>query len=79
MSIHGKPQQNPGEQSEDRGHDANNPNLKRQDPPTQERDRRTNSRDMPERGGEDIKPQDTGEDLPATYEPDKRPSKRTTL
>ena len=54
------------------GHDANNPHLKR-DPTAND------AVDGPDGAGDGIQPQDTGEDLPATYEPDKRPSQRTTL
>jgi hypothetical protein len=40
------------------------------------RSRQADVGDAPEQGGDGIQPQDTGKDMPATYEPDKRPGHR---
>jgi hypothetical protein len=57
-----------------------NPDTKR-DPRANQADDERRSRnadvgDAPEQGGDGIKPQDTEKDVPATYEPDKRPGQR---
>jgi hypothetical protein len=83
MSDERTPQRRPDELSNDRGHDANNPSLKRDpranQPDDERRSRQADVGDAPEQGGDGIQPQDAGEDMPATYEPDKRPSQRNTL
>ena len=65
----------------DRGHDANNPALRRDRRANQSGDDQSQHQggEVPGQGGDEIQPQDAGEDLPATYEPDKRPGRRTTL
>lgn len=77
------PQRSPDELSKERGHDANNPGLKR-DPRANQADDERRSRnadvgDAPEQGGDGVQKQDADADIPATYEPDKRPSQRNTM
>ena len=72
MSKHVTDQRTPDTQSERHGHGANKESA------DERRSKQADVGDAPEQGGEGIKPQDTGEDLPATYEPDKRPGKRNT-
>jgi hypothetical protein len=83
MPLDKNPQRRPDEPRTDDGHDANNPGLKR-DPRANQADDERRSRnadvgDAPEQGGDGIQPQDADKDVPATYEPDKRPSQRHTL
>ena len=64
----------------DRGHDANNPGLRRDQHANRSDDKSQKEKgEVPGHGADEIQPQDAGEDLPGTYEPDKRPSRRTTL
>ena len=82
MSTERTPQQRRDELTDERGHDANNPSLER-DPRANQNDDERRSRnadvgDAPEQGGDGIKPKDSDTDIPATYEPDKRPSQRNT-
>ena len=72
MSKHGTDQRTPDTQSAERGHAS-------KESADERRSKQADVGDAPEQGGEGIKPQDTGDDLPATYEPDKRPGKRNTL
>ena len=77
------PQGRPDVSSADRGDDANNPAAPRDRRPDQADDERRSRQadvgDAPEQGGDGVQPQDTGKDVPATYEPDKRPGQRNTL
>ena len=82
MSTDHGPQRNPGELTDEPAHDVNNPSPRR-DRPDNRTDQKSNSTQdhtgVTGQRTDEVQPQDAGEDLPATYEPDKRPSKRTTL
>jgi hypothetical protein len=81
MSTDHGPQRNPDELTDERAHDANNPSLTRHRPESHREHPSKSQQDagVAGQGTDEVQPQDVGTDLPGTYEPDKRPSKRTTL
>jgi hypothetical protein len=60
--------------------DVKKPDTKRDpranQPADERRSRNADVGDAPEQGGDGIQPQDADKDIPATYEPDKRPGQR---